>query len=589
MNRILLFFIIYFAIAFFPGQAAGQFFPTTAADSTEIRQADSERDPLGRDTPRGTVGGFFKALSNDDYSRASKFVDFSNYSESRNDSAVTAMILKMEKLLDRYGTSTPLSVLSSKAEGNLEDGLASELDELGTLRMKDKREVMYLERIPSEDGALWLISSQTTDMLIQYISANEEEYSLDDTIDGFWQSRWKGAAIKDWTLTIVLGIGSYLLAWVLTFFLRWIILSVWKSLRYNKYGEFLQTLLIPLRLVITAAILTPSVRALEISIVVRQALGPVYLIILLTALFIFIWLLINSLSSYGEQRLRERGSYGGLSAISFFRNSAKFGLVIIAILIAFDTIGWNITAGLAALGVGGFALALGAQKTVENLVGGLSVVFDQPVSVGDFCKFGDTIGTVEKIGMRSTRIRTLNRTLVSIPNANFSSLSIENYASRDLFLYQTTIGLRYETTSDQMRYILIELRKILYAHPKVDPDPARVRFLGYASDSLQVELFAYTYAKNWNDFLAIQEDINLRMAEVIEESGSGFAFPSQTVYLSKDKGLSQTKRDNAEAKVKEWVENNELELPEFDTEDIKRMKGSLSYPPEGSKNASSDP
>jgi MscS family membrane protein len=380
MNRTLLFFIICFAAAFSPEEAAGQFFPTTAVDSTEIKQADSEKDPLGRDTPRGTVGGFFKALSNDDYSRASKFVDFSTYSESRNDSAVTAMIPKMEKLLDRYGTSTPLSVLSSKAEGNLEDGLASDLDDLGTLRMKDKREVMYLARIPSEDGGLWLISSQTTDMLIQYISTDEEEYALDDTIGGFWQSRWKGAAIKDWILTIVLGIGSYLLAWVLTFFLRWIILSVWKSLRYNKYGEFLQTLIIPLRLVVMIAILTSSVRAFEISIIVRQAFGPVYLIILLTALFIFIWLLINSLSSYGEQRLRERRSFGGLSAISFFRNSAKFSLVIIAILIAFDTIGLNITAGLAALGVGGIALALGAQKTVENLVGGLSVVFDQPVN-----------------------------------------------------------------------------------------------------------------------------------------------------------------------------------------------------------------
>ena len=227
-------------------------------------------------------------------------------------------------------------------------------------------------------------------------------------------------------------------------------------------------------------------------------------------------------------------------------------------------------------------MALGAQKTVENLVGGLSIIFDQPVNVGDFCKFGDTVGTVEKIGVRSTRIRTLNRTLVSIPNADFSTRSIENYAPRDMFLFRTTLGLRYETSSDQMRYILVELRKILYAHPKVDPDPARVRFLGYASDCLQVEIYAYTHAEDWNDFLGIQEDINLRIAKVIEDSGSGFAFPSQTLYLTKDKGLSEEKKEEAELKVQKWVENNELNLPDFEAEEIRRLKDSLNYPPNGS-------
>jgi MscS family membrane protein len=298
-----------------------------------------------------------------------------------------------------------------------------------------------------------------------------------------------------------------------------------------------------------------------------------------TALFIFIWLLIDTISSIGEDRLREREIFGGLSAVSFLKNSAKFALVVIAILIVFETLGFNVTAGIAALGVGGIALALGAQKTVENIVGGLSVVFDQPVSVGDFCKFGDTVGTVEKIGMRSTRIRTLGRTLVTIPNADFSSQLIENFAERDMFLFLTTLGLRYETSSDQMRYILVELRKILYAHPKVDPEPARVRFLGYGSDSLKVEIFAYIRVADWNEYLGVQEDINLRIAKVIEDSGSGFAFPSQTVYISQDQGLSETKKAEAEAKVKEWIDNNALQIPSFDSQTIESLKNTLKYPP----------
>ena len=155
-----------------------------------------------------------------------------------------------------------------------------------------------------------------------------------------------------------------------------------------------------------------------------------------------------------------------------------------------------------------------------------------------------------------------------------------------MFLYRTNIGLRYETSSDQMRYILVELRKILYAHPKVNPDPARVRFIGYGSDSLNVELFAYVQAADWNEFLGIKEDINLRLAKVIEDSGSGFAFPSQTIYLSQDQGLSDSKKAEAEAKVKEWITNKKLNIPNFDNQTIESLKGSIKYPPEGSNQPS---
>lgn len=167
-----------------------------------------------------------------------------------------------------------------------------------------------------------------------------------------------------------------------------------------------------------------------------MAFSPINLVVLWVALFIFVWLMINALSTFGEERLREKNSLVGLSAISFFRNSAKFFLVVVALIIILDVLGVNVTAGLAALGIRGLALALGAQKTIENIVGGLSVVFDQPVSVGDFCKFGDTLGVVEKIGMRSTRIKTIARTVVTIPNADFSSRQIENFSkdASDLIL-----------------------------------------------------------------------------------------------------------------------------------------------------------
>ncbi len=136
---------------------------------------------------------------------------------------------------------------------------------------------------------------------------------------------------------------------------------------------------------------------------------------------------------------------------------------------------WPIVLLFAGLGVGGIAIALAAQKTIENLFGGITLYGDSPVRVGDFCRFGDKVGTVEEIGIRSTRVRTLDRTVVTIPNADFSNLQLENFAKRDRMRLFAMIGVRYETTPDQLRYILVEVRKLLYAHERVTADPARIR------------------------------------------------------------------------------------------------------------------
>jgi MscS family membrane protein len=587
MKKLLIAFILVFGLILSNKVHATQLLPNSQIDSAKVSSNNAVSDPLGRSTPRGAVTGLFKSIANEDFERAAEYFDFSAITVKSSDSVEAGLVQRFEVLLNKFGSISPVSIISNNPEGNINDGLKSVLEEVGTIDLNSNTVPILMERIPkTTDEAIWLVSRGTTEKLVAYINANPDSYEPEPAAKGVLSSKWQGAPILDWLAIIALAFVSYFIAWLLTLLIRWMVRFFSPNFRQNRYSKLLRTLLIPLRLVLAVAIIVNVSRFFGLSIVVRQGFSVVNLIAMWTALFIFIWLLIDTLSSLGEDRLRKDNSFGGLSAISFFRNSAKFTLIVIAILIAFDTLGFNVTAGIAALGVGGIALALGAQKTVENIVGGLSVVFDQPVSVGDFCKFGDTLGTVEKIGMRSTRIRTLGRTIVTIPNADFSSQLIENFAKRDMFLYHTNIGLRYETSSDQMRYILVELRKILYAHPKVNPDPARVRFLGYGSDSLNVELFAYVRAADWNEFLGIKEDINLRLAKVIEESGSGFAFPSQTIYLSQDQGLSDSKKAEAEAKVKEWIANNELNIPNFDNQTIESLKGSISYPPEGSNQPS---
>jgi MscS family membrane protein len=189
---------------------------------------------------------------------------------------------------------------------------------------------------------------------------------------------------------------------------------------------------------------------------------------------------------------------------------------------------------------------------------------------------------VEDIGLRSTRVRTLDRTLVTVPNAEFSSTQIENFAVRDRIRLFTMIGVRYETTPDQLRHLLAELRNMLLAHPKVSADPARVRFVGFGAYSLDLEVFAYVITCDWNEFLHIREDIYLRMMDIVERSGTGFAFPSQTTYLGKDEGMPADRVREVEALVEEWRTQNRLPFPDFDPDEKVRMKDTLSYPPEGS-------
>ena len=205
---------------------------------------------------------------------------------------------------------------------------------------------------------------------------------------------------------------------------------------------------------------------------------------------------------------------------------------------------------IAGVSVGGLAIALAAQSSVENLLGSINLFTDRPVRVGDSCKFGKTEGTVEEIGIRSTRIRGSDRTITTVPNADFAKMQITNLTSRDRMLLNTTLGLRYETTPDQLRHCLASLRKLLVDHPKVAESKARVRLVGLGASSLDVQVFAYILTSDNSDFLEIQEDLLLRMIDIVAESGTGFAFPSQTLYMARDTGLDADRARESEERAR---------------------------------------
>ena len=251
---------------------------------------------------------------------------------------------------------------------------------------------------------------------------------------------------------------------------------------------------------------------------------------------------------------------------------------LLVLLHAAAEFGIGITPIIAGLGVGGLAVALAIRPTLENIMGGFVLFADKPVRVGEFCSFGDKMGTVEKIGLRSTRVRGLDRTVITVPNADFAQMQIVNFTRRDMNLFQCKIGLRYETTPDQLRYVAAKIRKLLIQHSKVSPDPARVRLSEFGDSAYVLEVFAFVMAADWGEFLAIKEDLNLRIAEIVRESGTSFAFPSQTVYFTRDAGVDAARGEATEAEVRQWREEQRLPFPDFDFAERAEMEDTHTLP-----------
>jgi MscS family membrane protein len=253
-------------------------------------------------------------------------------------------------------------------------------------------------------------------------------------------------------------------------------------------------------------------------------------------------------------------------------------IFVVGIFAVLSNLGFNMSTALAGLGIGGLAIGFGAQKTIENLFGGVSVLGDEVFRVGDVCRFGDRTGTVEDIGLRSTRIRTDERTLLAIPNGTVATINLENLSRRDKLLFKTTLGLRPESKPDHVRFVLAEIRRLLYSHPKVETKSVRVRLTDIAGTSLSMEVFVYILTRDFNEFAAVREDLLLRIMDVMEDSGGGLALPSQTLYLSRDSGVEKEKADKAVKKIAELRDGKQLPFPNFHEDDIASFKGSIEYP-----------
>ncbi|MGA7411879.1 MAG: mechanosensitive ion channel domain-containing protein, partial [Bryobacteraceae bacterium] len=404
-----------------------------ASGSSTAAARTIPQDPLGRTSPQSTMYGFLEACRKHDYVRAAHFLDLRDKKPEDRLKLGPELAQQLQGILDK-DSQFDLADLSSEPDGDRSDGLTPDLDELGSFTFGKTTETLQLQRITGKKGyQLWLVSSASlkeVPALHRRLTENPLENSLPAPlveIQLLSTALWKWLAFA--LLIIALVILSGLVSRAIVAVFRRVFARGLDSVRGTTFQEFVN----PIRLLLSLLVF----RACE-EIIGPSALMRLYIDRVLTLLFFLgvAWL-VSGIVDVSSHRIRRRASPRQAAAwssiIPLFGRIIKILIFLAAILETLSNWGYNTNTLLAGLGVGGLAIALAAQKTLENLFGGVSVIGDRPVLVGDVCKFGNQMGTIEDIGLRSTRIRTNDRTVVSVPNTQFSTMTLENLSKRDRF------------------------------------------------------------------------------------------------------------------------------------------------------------
>ncbi len=531
-------------------------------------------DQLGRGTPSGTVLGFLQAAQSGDYRTAA---DYLQMSAGRRQSQGPELAEKLKLLMDRAFVGS-LRRLSASSEGNLEYGTADQ-QTIGTFSYGDADVPVVLVRITDPNfGKIWLFSSDTLSKipdLYDNVEAHQVESRLPQTLV---RNVFLGMPLWQWLALFAAIPVAIAIGWAMVLLLA-IPRRLWLKFRHrpnlHSYSRMSKPLLV------SFSALTHRVIAGYFGLPLLPRLYYYRTITVLISIGFF-WFLLR-VTTLTMQRLRIHAINAGrigTGTLMVLGESLLTALVVIAAIVAaLGIMGFNLTTMLAGLGIGGLAIALAAQKTLENLFGGVSVLADEVIRVGDYCRFGDRTGTVEDISLRSTRVRTDARTELSIPNGALATMNIENFTRRDKILFNPVLAIRCETSADQLRYLLAEARRMLYEHPKVESDSASIRFANFDNSALRLEIVSYVLTRDANEFAAIREDLLLRIMDIVDKSGSGFAFPSQTLYMSRDSGLDKEKAAAAEQQVQQWRDQHNLPFPDFAPADKSAFRGSIVYPP----------
>jgi MscS family membrane protein len=501
---------------------------------------------------------FLKCMERSDLQTAERYLQ----PASRSDRSLGLRIQQLKALHGRFQGS--IALLSDDPKGSMDPTLPAGHERIGMLAVGNTSVDIILARVEDPTaGKIWLLSKETVAQIpILYAEQQRQGATLEDRfapaalsgrqVLGMSLTKWLA-----WLLSIPL---AWLLAWLLEFLLS---APVWigARLKHLPFRSIWVTRIgMPLRCILAILIHGLFVYRLGPPLLYRVYYGRFIATLLMACV---LWL-VSRLTDRGFERavqITRSQKTGGESILLLLQRLMHIALLIVAFVGTLALFGFNVRTMLAGLGIGGLAIALAAQKTLENLIGGVTLLMDKAVQVGDFCRIGDRLGTVEDVGLRSLKLRTLDQNLLVVPNGTLAQMSFENMTHRPKLLINPTFDLRIETETEQLRFVLDRAQKMLDGHPAIEAGSSRVRVANFEGASFAVELFAYATTGDWAQFTAIRQDVLLKIAEIVQASGARFAAPTRLTYLSRDKGLDAQKAEDIVRKVTDLRARDAFRFP----------------------------
>lgn len=484
-------------------------------------------DPLHRDSPQGAVLSFLQSCRAGNFAQAAKYLNFRGVPHDQRVKEGPRVAQQVDLLLDR-DPAFDVAALSRNPEGGHEDGLPPDRERVTSFKAGNQTFELQMERIKLRSGlSVWVFSADSVKLIPKLAQATS-----DHSVEKYLPEPLVSLTLLDTPLWRWIGLALMALAiagMARVFSRIGLALAERATKRFGPKAAHGVTEILwpPLLWLICLALFRAGMEWICPE-------GPLRLYMergLTLAFFLGLAWLAARLIDLGLERLRStmlaRHKEFSSSVLPLASRLVKLAVLLLAIAAVLSAWGYNATAILAGLGVGSIAIALAAQKTIENFFGGVSVISDRPVSVGDFCKVGDRMGTIEDIGLRSTRIRTLDRTMVSVPNGQFSSMTLENFEKRDKMLFHVTLNLRRDSTPDQVRAVLQSIARILAENSKVEAGAFPVRFVGVGTYSLDIEIFVYVLTRDYDEFLRTQQDLLLKILDAVKDAGTALALPTQ--------------------------------------------------------------
>lgn len=483
---------------------------------------------MSPESPRVSLRRYLALSRAGAYDAASAYLEASDTTEE-----VRAQLARdLKAVLDRH-LWVDLDDVSPLASGDTADGLPAGVDEIGSIALpNDARQSVRLVKSVVGGETRWRFARQTVRRIPAWYDALGDRWIIEHiplTLQrpGPFDVRWWQWLALPAVIAVAIMVGSLAGRVLQTVFRRLVrrTSSTWDDVVLERLGA---PLVATCTLVAIGASL-PILRLYEPAAVSGYRLVRAGFLVIA---FWAVWRLIDVVRVVVSRSAWAVQAAGSRSLLPLGTRTAKVVVVAIALVSVLSLLGYPVASLVAGLGLGGLALALAAQKTVENVFGAFSIGIDQPFREGDFVKIEDFVATVEAIGLRSTRFRTLDRTLVTIPNGRLADMRLESFTARDRLRLAAVVGLVYETTGAQMRQVLAGFERVLREHPMIWPDAVVVRFREFAASSLDIEIMAWFRTADWGEFQAIRQDVLLQFMEAVEDAGTSFAFPTRTVHIA---------------------------------------------------------